>query len=97
MSMHRLSSYPTILLVLGLVAVLPGCGEQGGAEPAPTNSPAGAAIHTLRRLTNDYAPPEDACALFKEMLRGLRALEKDTLAHVHLENNVLLPRCLAKR
>ena len=58
---------------------------------------AGAAIHTLRRLTNDYEPPEDACMLFKEMLRGLLALEKDTLAHVHLENNVLLPRCLAKR
>lgn len=58
---------------------------------------AGAALHTLRRLTGDYTPPADACSLFKEMLRGLLALEEDTLRHVHLENNVLLPRCLAAR
>ena len=58
---------------------------------------AGAAIHKLRDLLNDYEQPEDACRLFKEMLSGLLALEKDTLTHVHLENSVLLPRCLAKR
>lgn len=56
---------------------------------------AGAAIHELRRLTGGYKPPEDACALYKQMLSGLRAIEQDTLAHVHLENNILLPRCLA--
>ena len=58
---------------------------------------AGAAIHKLRDLLKGYLPPEDACTLYKEMLAGLLALEKDILMHVHLENNVLLPRCLAAR
>ena len=58
---------------------------------------AGAAIHKLRDLLKDYAEPEDACRLFKEMLAGLRALERDTLTHVHLENSVLLPRALAQQ
>jgi regulator of cell morphogenesis and NO signaling len=52
----------------------------------------GDTLHRLRTLTNGYTPPADACAKYHEMLEGLAALEADMYTHVHLENNVLLPR-----
>ncbi len=54
----------------------------------------GEQLHQLRKLTDGFAVPEDACAKYKEMLTGLEALERDLHIHVHLENNVLLPRAL---
>jgi regulator of cell morphogenesis and NO signaling len=54
----------------------------------------GEQLHQLRKLTDGFAVPEDACAKYKEMLTGLEALERDLHTHVHLENNVLLPRAL---
>ncbi len=55
----------------------------------------GAALHRIRELTSDFEVPEDACVLYKQMLTGLEDLERDLHAHVHLENNVLLPRAQA--
>ena len=55
----------------------------------------GDTLHRLNSLTNGYTPPADACAKYHEMLEGLAALEADLYTHVHLENNVLLPRALA--
>lgn len=52
----------------------------------------GQSLHRVRALTNDYTPPSDACTLYKEMLKGLEELERDLHVHVHLENNVLIPR-----
>jgi regulator of cell morphogenesis and NO signaling len=52
----------------------------------------GADLHRLRELTNGFAEPADACAKYREMLTGLSALEGDMHQHVHLENNVLLPK-----
>lgn len=57
----------------------------------------GAALGRLRALTGDYALPADACALYTELLSGLEALERDLHTHVHLENEVLLPRLVAAR
>lgn len=54
----------------------------------------GEMLHQLRKLTADFAVPEGACTKYKEMLTGLEALERDLHIHVHLENNVLLPRAL---
>lgn len=54
-----------------------------------------AALQTLHRLTNGYAPPTRACALYRGVLRDLDHLERQTMAHVHLENQVLLPRARA--
>ena len=54
----------------------------------------GEQLHQLRKLTNGFSVPDDACAKYKEMLGGLEALERDLHIHVHLENNVLLPRAL---
>ncbi len=55
----------------------------------------GAQLHELRELTHGFAVPEGACAKYRAMLTGLEALESDVHTHVHLENNVLLPRALA--
>lgn len=78
----------------------------GGKGPGPAGSPlektlplAFAAHHhnngflgDIRRLTNDFNPPEDACYSFQRLWKGLRELEKDMHRHLHLENNILFPR-----
>jgi len=52
----------------------------------------GTELHRLRELTDGFKVPADACAKYREMLTGLIVLERDMLQHVHLENNILLPR-----
>jgi regulator of cell morphogenesis and NO signaling len=56
---------------------------------------AGRALATMRRLTDGYTPPADACPTFRGLYHGLSELERDMHVHVHLENNVLFPRALA--
>jgi regulator of cell morphogenesis and NO signaling len=53
---------------------------------------AGAALATMRNLTNGYAPPEWACPTFRGLYFGLAQLETDMHLHVHLENHILFPR-----
>jgi len=53
---------------------------------------AGAALAEMRRLTDDFNPPEGACASYRAALAGLHAIEQDLHRHVHKENNVLFPR-----
>lgn len=55
---------------------------------------AGDALRTLRKLTNDFTPPEGACNTWRALWHGLAALEQDTHQHIHLENNILFPRAL---
>lgn len=50
---------------------------------------AGDLIKGLRELTDHYQLPEDACTTFGLVYEKLRALEKDTFEHIHLENNIL--------
>lgn len=52
------------------------------------------ALEQFRTLTQDYAPPEDACNTFRAALHGLAELEKDLHRHMHLENEVLFPRAI---
>lgn len=54
----------------------------------------GAVLVALRRLTNDYVVPEEACGSWRALWQGLEALEEDLHRHIHLENNVLFPRAL---
>ncbi len=60
---------------------------------------AGAALATMRKLTNGYAPPEWGCPTFRGLYFGLSQLESDMHLHVHLENHILFPRAaqLAKQ
>lgn len=56
---------------------------------------AGAALHELRELANDYVVPEEACNTWRALWFGLAALEEDMHQHIHIENNILFPRALA--
>jgi regulator of cell morphogenesis and NO signaling len=56
---------------------------------------AGALLAELRRLTDGYTIPADACASYTAMLSGLEEIEADLHMHVHKENNVLFLRALA--
>lgn len=55
----------------------------------------GAILARLRLLTGDFVAPDDACGSWRALWDGLRELEADLHAHIHLENNVLFPRVLA--
>lgn len=56
---------------------------------------AGAAIAEIRRITNDFTPPEDACNTYKAFYAGLKEFESDLFLHVHFENNILFPGAAA--
>jgi regulator of cell morphogenesis and NO signaling len=51
---------------------------------------AGEILSALRRITNDYQVPADACGTFQRTYVMLEELEKDLHQHIHLENNILL-------
>lgn len=54
----------------------------------------GANLQKLRSLGHDYTPPEEACGTWRALYLGLEQLERDIMAHIHLENTVLFPRAL---
>ena len=56
---------------------------------------AGELLEDIRRLTNNYTQPADACTTFKLSLAELKEFEEDLHRHVHLENHLLFP--LAKK
>ncbi len=56
---------------------------------------AGDALREMRRLSEDYAVPEDACPTFRATFADLETLERDLHQHIHLENNILFPRAAA--
>jgi regulator of cell morphogenesis and NO signaling len=55
---------------------------------------AGDELARIRALTNDYAPPSDACTTYRLCYEELAKYEADLHRHVHLENNVLFPRAI---
>lgn len=57
---------------------------------------AGNVLTEMRSITKDYHLPEDACASFKALYDGLKALEADLHEHIHLENNILFPKSIAQ-
>jgi regulator of cell morphogenesis and NO signaling len=56
---------------------------------------AGDSLRTLRRVTRDYAVPEDACISYRTLYQALEGYEADLHQHIHLENNILFPRAVA--
>ncbi|MEK7468373.1 MAG: iron-sulfur cluster repair di-iron protein [Planctomycetota bacterium] len=66
--------------------------ESAMCELEDEHQKVGDALHEIRRITNSYRAPADACPTYRAMLSDLAALEADTHHHVHKENNVLLPR-----
>ena len=56
---------------------------------------AGEALAQIRKLTGDYALPDDACPTFRALYEELQRMEADLHQHIHLENNILFPRAIA--
>jgi len=55
---------------------------------------AGGAFDSIKKLSNNYNPPADACNTFKVYYAELENFENDLHKHVHLENNILFPKSL---
>ena len=55
---------------------------------------AGNELKTLRKLTNNYALPADACNSYTYLFDKIQAFENDLFQHIHLENNILFPKAL---
>ncbi len=53
---------------------------------------AGQALAGMRRITENYRLPAEACQTFCALYDGLQALEADLHEHIHLENNLLFPK-----
>jgi len=58
---------------------------------------AGDMVKELRKVTDNYALPEDACGTYASMFQKLQQLESDIFQHIHLENNVLFVHLLHDR
>jgi len=56
----------------------------------------GKELQTLRKLTNNYTPPADACPTWQALYRAIGELESDLHTHIHLENNILFPRAMER-
>lgn len=55
---------------------------------------AGNLVAEIRKLSQDYTPPDGACPTFRAFYEGLRQFEQDLHQHIHLENNILFPRAI---
>lgn len=55
---------------------------------------AGDIMYQIRRVTNNYTPPPDACTTFKVSLAEMKEFEEDLHKHVHIENNILFPKAM---
>lgn len=52
-------------------------------------------LNRIREITSNYAPPQNACTTHKVNYSMLRELDTDLLQHLHLENDILLPKATA--
>jgi regulator of cell morphogenesis and NO signaling len=55
----------------------------------------GGLLVRLRKLTNGFTPPDDACNTFRGLYHAFADIERDTHEHIHVENNILHPRAIA--
>jgi len=53
-----------------------------------------ALVQELRKQTNHYSFPEEACTRHQVIYRQLKEFDSDLVHHKHLENNILFPKGL---
>jgi len=56
---------------------------------------AGNALRAMRKASDAYVPPTDACISYQTLYQALSEFEADLHQHIHLENNILFPRAIA--
>ncbi len=52
-------------------------------------------LRQVRKLTNEFKVPGDACMTWRALWQSLAELERSLHEHIHLENNILFPKTLA--
>jgi len=55
---------------------------------------AGDLVKRIRKASDEYKAPADACTSYEAAYQELREFEADLHLHVHLENNILFPRAV---
>jgi len=55
---------------------------------------AGDLLGEMRRITNGYLAPPDACISYQTLYQALQEFEADLHQHIHLQNNILFPRAV---
>ena len=55
---------------------------------------AGEDLNFLRRITNNFTPPKNACNSFSYLYSKLKEFEEDLHTHIRLENDYLFPKAL---
>jgi len=55
---------------------------------------AGKLIKSIRSLSDNYTPPDNACLSFQMTYKLLQEFESDLMQHIHLENNILFHKAL---
>ncbi|MFY9855887.1 MAG: iron-sulfur cluster repair di-iron protein [Terracidiphilus sp.] len=55
---------------------------------------AGTMLAEMRRLSENFTTPADACPTYHAFYDGLKEFERDLHQHIHLENNILFPRAI---
>ncbi len=53
---------------------------------------AGDLMAEINHLTDTYIPPADACTSYRMLFKLLEEFEDDLHQHVHVENNILIPK-----
>ena len=51
-------------------------------------------LEQVRKLSDNYSLPADACASYSLLFKMLEEFEGDLFIHIHLENNILFPKAL---
>lgn len=54
----------------------------------------GERFRKIALLSNNYAPPADACTTYRVAFAMLEEFEQDLHKHIHLENNILFPKAM---
>ena len=54
----------------------------------------GELLSRLRKVADDYTPPESACFSYRELYRRFAEFEARTHEHIHVENNIYFPRAI---
>jgi regulator of cell morphogenesis and NO signaling len=54
----------------------------------------GGLMQDIRKLSNNFTPPDYACNTYKVLYAKLKEFEEDLHQHIHLENNILFPKAI---
>ena len=55
---------------------------------------AGDMLKSIKKISNNYSVPVDACNTYKAAFSNLQEMSDDIILHIHLENNILFPKAV---